>query len=144
MRRVFSILCVLLVVAFVVPMIAISVEAVETRASDYFMEDSCYLYKTSSTEFEAWFDVTGVDGMDEIGAKSIKIQRSSDGTNWTDMKTYTKESYPSLIAKNTAFHDGCVTYTATAGYYYRAYVVFYAKNGTGSATLGRYTSKLKM
>lgn len=144
MKKLISSICVLLIIALVLPMTVLAAMDQVNRASDYFMMDGCFLSKNSSTEFDVWFDVTGVDGMDEIGVKSIKIQRSSDGSTWTDMKTYTKEAYPNLIAKNTAFHDGCVTYTATAGYYYRAYVVFYAKNGTGSATLGRYTSKLKM
>lgn len=141
MKKFTKLICLLVIIALLIPM---SVSATEDRASLYFAADSCYLYKTSSTSFQVWFDVTGVDGMDELGTSVIKVQRSSDGSTWTDMKTYTKESYPSMTDTNTGHHGGYVTYSGSAGYYYRAYVKFYAKKGTGSAALDRYTSKLKL
>lgn len=132
-------ICFLLIISLVLPVTAF---AAEDRASNYFATDSCYLYKTSSTSFQVWFDVTSVGGMDELGTSVITVQRSSDGSAWTDMKTYTKESYSQMITTNAVTHSGYVTYTGTAGYYYRAYIKFYAKKGSGSATLGRYTSKM--
>ena len=82
--------------------------------------------------------------MDELGASEIKIQRSSDGVNWTTMKTYTKESYSNLICENTGSHAACVSYTGTAGYYYRAKITLYAKKGTGSAEWYRDTSSMQL
>lgn len=134
-------ICFLLIISLVLPMNAF---AAEDRASNYFAADSCYLYKTSSTSFQVWFDVTSVGGMDELGTSVITVQRSSDGSTWEDMKTYAKESYSQMITKNAVTHSGYVTYTGSAGYYYRAFVKFYAKKGTGSATLGRYTYQLKL
>lgn len=139
MKKFTCLICIILIVSLVLPTAAL---AAEDRASEYFAADSCYLYKTSSTSFQVWFDVTSVAGMDELGTSVIKVQRSSDGSTWTDMKTYTKESYSQMIATNTVTHSGYVTYTGAAGYYYRAYVKFYAKKGSGSASLPRYTSKM--
>ena len=121
-----------------------SVYAAEPRASDYFLSSSVYLHKTSSTTFEAWFEVNCLGIMDEVGASVVKIQRSSDGENWTTMRTYTKASYTSMTDTNTSAHYSCVSYTGTAGYYYRAYIVLYAKKGTGTGEIYRYTSSIKL
>lgn len=110
-------------------------EAVSPWASSYFMSRSAYLWKTSNSAFQVWFDVGAIAGMSELGASIIKIQRSSDNSNWTTMKTYTKEDTPSLIGYNTSNHASHVptssSYSGTPGYYYRAYVQFYAKNTSG-------------
>jgi hypothetical protein len=119
-----------------------AMENVSPKASDYFMASSTYLWKVNSTTFEAWFDIDALDGMEELGASSIKIQRSSDRVNWTTMYTYTKELYPHLIAENTVSHSGYVTYTGSPGYYYRAVVTYYAKKGTGTGYSTKYTSSM--
>ena len=117
-------------------------EESSTWSSAFFTSHLQYLYKTSSTKFQAWFEVTGMRTMDKIGAKEIKIQRSSDNENWTTMATYSMDSYSSLICENTSTHSACVTYTGTRGYYYRAYIKLYAKDSTGSGTWARYTSSI--
>lgn len=114
------------------------------RSSSYFFRYSVFLYQTSATTFEAWFDVGAVGMMDELGASVIKIQRSSDGENWTTMRTYRKASYPSMICENTSAHTYGYSYTGTAGYYYRAYITLYAKKGTGFGEMYEYTSVLKL
>lgn len=125
---------------------AIPANAVETgaeRSSSFFARSSVYLYETTSTTFQAWFEVTGMRTMDKIGAKEIKIQRSSDNENWTTVKTYSMDDYYStLICENTAGHAACVTYTGTRGYYYRAYIKLYAEDETGTAVWNRYTSSI--
>lgn len=141
MKRFTRFVCIFLVTSM---LLAIPAFAAEARASNYFIKSSVYLEKTSSTTFEAWFDVDAIGIMDELGASVIKIQKSSDGTSWTTMKTYTKETYSSLICEDTASHAACVTYTGTTGYYYRAYIILYAKNSTGSGEWYRYTSSLKL
>lgn len=137
-------ICILLIIALVFPMTAFASEIAEPRASNYFAAESCYLDKTSDTEFDVWFEATGVGTMDEIGASTVQIQRSTDGSNWTTVKTFSKASYSEMIDKNTTAHCCGLSYTGTKGYYYRAYVQFYAKKGTGSAVLDRYTSKIKL
>ena len=117
-------------------------EVAEPRASSFFIKSSVYLCNVSGASFEAWFDVTGLGTMDKIGANFIKIQRSSDGENWTTMRTFTKESYSNLVGQNTTTHAAGVSYTGTRGFYYRAYIQLYAKNSTGYGTWDRYTSAL--
>lgn len=143
MKKFIQFICVILIFALVLPMTAFATEASTRRASEFFWTDSCYLQEMSSTEFRVWFDVTGTDIMDEIGTSVIIVQRSSDGSSWTDVKTYTKESYSQMVAYNTVQHSDYVTYSsAKSGYSYRACVKFYAKNSSGSAGLYRYTTPI--
>lgn len=129
-----------LVMVLTVP--AFAAEPVQPRASSFFMQSSVYLCNISGSYFEAWFNVTGTGIMDEIGAKYIKIQQSSDGTNWTTVKTYSMENYPSLIGDNTTTHAAGVSYVGTPGYYYRAHIRLYAKNSSGTGQRDRYTSSI--
>ena len=133
--------CFLLIAAL---LLATPVFAAEPRASDYFLSSSVYLHKTSGTTFEAWFEVNCLSIMDEVGASVVKIQRSSDGVNWTTMRTYNKESYTSMTDTNTSAHYSCVSYTGTAGYYYRAFIILYAKKGNGTGEVYRYTASIKL
>lgn len=108
-------------------------------ASNYFMGFGANLEEASSSSFEVWFSVSAVSTMTKLGVNYIDIERSSDGVNWSVVKTYTKEAYSSLVASNTGYHSGHVTYSnMQSGYQYRAYVDFYAKNSTGSASYGVY------
>lgn len=141
MKRFIRCTCLILAMALVLAFPAFAAETVEPRGSKYFISSSVYLYNFSGTSFDAWFDVTGTGTMDEIGVNFIKIQRSSDGSNWTTVRTYTKESYPHLIDDNTAFHAACVSYTAAGGYYYRAFIQLYAKKGVNTATMNTYTAR---
>lgn len=136
-----KILCIVLAVLL---LSTSTVFAAEPRASDYFLSSCVYLHKTSNTTFEAWFEVECLSGMDEVGASVIKIQRSSDGENWTTMRTYTKEAYSNLIDTNTGCHASCVSYTGTVGYYYRAFITIYAKKGNGTGEVYRYTASIKL
>ena len=136
--------CVSLLLAFSL-MLAIPARAAdtaETRASDFFMGSSVYLCNVSGTSFEAWFSVTAVRGMDVIGAKTIKIQRSSDGSNWTTVKTFSMDTYSGMVDYDTVTHATGVSYTGNGGYYYRAYYKLYAKDETGSGVWNRYSSSL--
>ncbi len=132
----------LLIFSMVIPMPAYAGE-ITPRGSDYFHTRSCYLWSTSSTEFQVWFDVTAVRGMDRLGVQTIKVQRSTDNENWTTVKTYSMDDYAVMTDYNTSNHNGCVTYSnRQAGYYYRAYVLFYAKSGSGTAVYNDYTSSI--
>lgn len=142
MKRFAKCVCIILSLAMLLAVPAYATEALNTRASSFFMKSSVYLYETSGTTFQAWFDVTGMRIMDKIGAKEIKIQRSSDNENWSTMRTYSMTDYSSLICENTSTHSACVTYTGTSGYYYRAYITLYAKDSTGTGTWTRYTSSI--
>lgn len=144
MKRFTQFVSLILIASMLLVLPAYATESVTPKSSSFFGELSTYLYKTSSTQFRVWFEVTAVGGMDELGVSYIEVQRSTDKTNWTPMKTYSKDSYSQMIGYNTGNHCNYVTYTATSGYYYRAYVKFYAKNSSGTAYYSAYTSSLQM
>lgn len=129
---------------FAAEKLAATDENANARSSSYFGRSSVFLYQTASTTFEAWFDVSAVGMMDELGASVIKIQKSSDGVNWTTIRTFTKEAYPSMICENTSAHANGYTHIGISGYYYRAYITLYAKKGTGFGEVYEYTSVLKL
>lgn len=121
-----------------------AIEVGNSKGSSYFTASSVYLWKTSDTTFEAWFDVTATRGMDELGASSITIQKSYDGVTWESMVTYTKETTPKLICANTVAHSECVRYAGTSGRYYRAMIILYAKDGTSIGEMIEYTPTLQL
>lgn len=141
MKRFAQFVCVLMaaVLLFTTPAFA-----AESRASNFFMMTSTYLDQTTGANFEVWFDVTAVGVMGELGVKTIKVQRSLDKSDWETVKTYSKSDYSQMVDFNTGAHADCVTYSGSYGYYYRAYVTFYAKNSTGSGTYSCYTASLDL
>ena len=141
MKRFVRSICLVLAIAMVLAVPAFAAETVEPRGSSYFGKSSVFICNVSGNTFEAWFDVTGVHGMDELGVNFIKIQRSSDGSTWTTVRTYTKENYPHLVDNDTTYHTAGVSYTATRGYYYRVFVQLYAKEGVNTATMNEYSAK---
>ena len=144
MRKINRCLC--LVVA-VIMVLANPVYAQEpsTRASAYISSYDSFLYKSASNQIQVWFNVTGAGRIDELGASEIKVQRSSTGTgDWVTMKTYYPEDYPEMISENAFYLNTYVTYTGTAGYYYRAIVTFYGKKGNGSGEIIDYAEVLRL
>lgn len=128
-----------------IPAFAQTREEVSTWSSAFFMRHLQYLYKITSVQFEVWFEVTAVSGMDELGASVIKVQRSANGTSgWETTKTYYKENYSQMICKDTCAHTACVSYVGTPGYYYRALITYYAKNSSGIGKYSLYTSTMQL
>lgn len=141
MKRFARIVCLIIVFSIFMAIPAYATEQTQ-RASSYFSSYRAYCNKESATVLRVYFSVLGAGIMDELGTSTIKVQRSSDGTNWTTMRTYTKEDYPQMIDTDATFHSGYVTYPATSGYYYRAHVTFYAKDSSGTGKLYYYTDKV--
>lgn len=140
MKRFLRSVCLLMAVVTLLSTTAFAAESGNARASDYFAMTSTYIDRYDDDELEIWFDVTAVDRMDVLGVRYIKLQRSTDRTNWTTVKTYDKADYSQMTCTNTAAHADCVTYSGSSGYYYRAYVEFYAKVGNGTGVYSRYTA----
>ena len=143
MKQLLKCICFLLIISMVIPY-PVSAQSSNTRASNYFACSSVYLYKTSDTTFQAWFDVTALGYMDELGACEIQIQRSKSGSTWLTFATVTKESNTNLVKSNALSYASCVSYTGTVGYYYRAIITLYAKNSSGSAEMVEYTAILQL
>lgn len=146
MKNTLRTICMILVLSLVLAMPAYADSTVEPRGSAFFGSYGTDLYKASSTSFEIWFDVdSNVATMDVLGVSEIIVYRSADQQSWTEMRTYDMEDYPEMVDDNTASHAGYVTYNyATPGYYYTAYITFYAKNSTGIGERDVYTEILRM
>ena len=146
MRNCMRIICVILVLSMTLVFPVYADSDIEPRGSMFFAAYGAYLYKTSSTSFEVWFEVdSNAAWMDEIGVSLIEVYRSSDQEHWTLMKTYEKEDYPSMTDTNTSGHLDCVPYDyATPGYHYMAFVQFYARDSRGVGETGIYTYVLHM
>ena len=139
MKRFVKCLCLILALSFC---LVVPAAAAETApySSNYFMSRDAYLWRTSSTSCEAWFEVTAMRGMAELGALHVDIERSSDGVNWYVVETYHRDDFSNLIAYNTGNHCSYVTFSEMKpGYQYRMYVELYAKGTDGnSGSSGAY------
>lgn len=69
---------------------------------------------------------TGNEEMSEIGFIDIKIQRSSDRTNWTTEKTVSDK----IKEDATTYSLANYAVTVQGGYYYRVQLTHYAKEDT--------------
>lgn len=121
----------ILVLALICP---VGANAVEPRASDYLSAYGAYIYPGGAGIVQVWFDVTGTGTMDEIGALSIMIYESSDGTNWEWVYTHKHTTTFKMLTYNDYSYVSHVNYVGTAGKYYKAYVCFWAgKDGNGDS-----------
>ena len=139
MKRFVKCLCLILAMSFCLVIPAAAEEAAP-YGSSYFSSRDAYLWRTSSTSCQAWFEITATRGMAELGADYIEIERSSDGVNWSYVTTFDSSDYSNMIANNTSDHCSYVTFSEMEpGYQYRMYVNLYAKDSTGNiATSGKY------
>ena len=69
---------------------------------------------------------TGSEEMSEIGFIDIKIERSSDRTNWTTEKTVSDKIKEDAVTYSLANY----AVTVQGGYYYRVTLTHYAKEQT--------------
>lgn len=142
MKRVLKLICIVLSLSMLLAIPAQAAETGNARESSFFSNSAVYLYKQSGNTFQAWFEVTCVRTMDKVGAKEIKIQRSTDNETWSTMATYTMDNYSALIRSNAVGHDACITYIGSSGYYYRAQYKLYAKDETGTGVWTRTSESI--
>lgn len=134
MKRFTRMVCLILIMSMVLAVPAMAAE----RASNFFGSHSCYLWEISDSQFQVWFDVTAVRGMDVLGASEIVVQRSTDRVNWESVATYS-----GFYGYDTSHYGACATYSsASPGYYYRARVTFYAQDGSDRGYYTDYTSSI--
>lgn len=137
MKKYIRIICVVMVALLLLAM-PICAEEGSTYSSIFFGAYDSAIYASGRT-LEIWFDVVGNGMMDEIGVSNIKLQRSSNGSSWSTVKNFYPEDYPQMICEDTSIAYDYVSYTGSYGYYYRAYVTFYAKNSRGSGKTFQYS-----
>ena len=146
MKRFTRLICMILVCGLLLAVPAQAVEVADSRASAFFAAYATDLYRASATSFHICFDVTANGGAkDVLGVSEILLYRSADQQSWSQIKMYSKDAYAGMVDYNTGSHTGYVTYNfASSGYYYRAYITFYAKNSTGIGERYVYTEILRM
>lgn len=143
MKRFCRIICTFLAISILVVSPAYAAEDAAPYASCFFRSTRTSLEQCADSAFRVWFEVSASCGLkDELGASEIIVQRSSDGVNWESIKTYTPTRYSQMIAYDVTFHAGYVVHAGTQGYYYRAYVTYYAKNSTGTGYMYEYSDVL--
>ena len=140
MKRFVKGISVMLVCLMLLSTAAIAAEPVEPRGSDFFAYSSVYFWRKTGQTYEIWFDVTTKGMMQEVGARKIVVQRSTDGANWVTARTILKEDYPHMTTTNNIGYANCVTFAATNGYCYRAIVYLYARNSTGVGIMRETTA----
>ena len=115
------------------PVSAAMPDTVEPCASYYLTSYSAYVYVTDSGEVQVWYDVMGTGWMDEIGALSIRLYESTDGTNWTWVETFNHEDHEGMLIYDDYYISSHVSYpNGSPSKQYKAYVGIWAgKNGDG-------------
>ena len=102
---------------------SIPAHAVEARASDRIA------YSTA-----IYFSVRATGIMKKIGASSVAVQRNS-GSGWTTEYTFNTNNTPTLLVENSDWNGMVLTYSPRfTGVEYRAVVMIYVKDATGSST----------
>lgn len=138
LKKTIRFVAVLLVLA---TLFAVPAQAAGTSvyASRYFVSYGTYIHVVEGNHLQIWFEMVGTDIMNKIGVSEIIIKRSSDNQNWTNVYWYYPEDYSSMMVSNEGDHVGYVPFYGTHGYYYKAYVTFYAKDSAGVGTICDYT-----
>lgn len=136
-------LAILMIIALVLPIGASAAvsETAQPYSSAYLSSYNAYVYLPGGNEVRVYFNVEGTGYMDEIGALTIELHESTDGSNWSWVTSFTHDSTPGMLSYNDDFHSSYVSYNGVAGRYYKAYVCVWAgKNGSGNS---RYFWTLK-
>ena len=124
-----KVIAILLLVVMLCP---VEVFAAESRASSYLSSYSAYVYPAGWGKVQVWFEVSGTNDMDEIGALEIRLYESKDNETWTWVKTFEHQDYSGMLGYDDYYHAGHIQYNGTIGRYYKAYVCVWAgKNGAG-------------
>ena len=135
----------LLVFVLAVPMEAAAAvqEPVMPMASDYFKSYNGYTTALGSGRIGVSFTVNGVNKMDKLGSTSIAVYESTDNATFTYVATFWSSSYSSMMGQNTLSHGTTLSYSGTAGRYYKAYINIRAEKDGGYATRGYWTNTTK-
>lgn len=130
-----KIIALLVIISLITPCAvnASTVDYSQPYASKYLSVYSAYVYVTNSGEVQVWFDVMGTGTMDEIGSLSIMLYESSDGTNWTLVKTFLHDSTSDMLFEDDYYVSSHVSWAnGSTSKQYKAYVCVWAgKNGSG-------------
>lgn len=107
---------------------------VAPASSAYFSSYTTYIEQESGSRIlKLGYDVTSVGSMQNLGAERMQVLRSTDRINWTIVNSFYSDDYPSMLRNSAGVaHAYSRTYRATAGYYYKIYVTYYAFKSTNN------------
>lgn len=123
-----KLLSILLTLGMISTLLCVSVSA---RSSAYLNGYRAVLTADPHGEMVISVDVTGVGYMPEIGATTIYVYESTDGTDFHRVATYESSAYPEMMGSGSIFYEDVITYQGTVGRYYYAKVFVYAGDSTG-------------
>ena len=125
----------LLLVAALITSSTMPVSAATPKSTMFIEVQSTSLDRTANTELKVFYSVASWTLLEKLGVFSISIQRSSDQQTWQTESAFYYFNNPEFVGENTGVHSGNFYYNGTRGYYYRAYIVFFAsKDGSGEKT----------
>jgi len=113
-------------------------DGISPRASAYIDNYYAYVHSPAYGEAQVWIEIKANVTSDKVGATSVTLQRSDDGVNWSNVKTFYSSSYTNLMATNTIANVTHVDKSVTRGYY-RAGVNFYVEDNGGSDSVYYFT-----
>lgn len=97
-------------------------ETVTPRASYYLAAYTAYVCAMGGGNLEIWFEVTGTDIQEYLGALSVRLYESTDNVNWYLVETFLHNEHDQMLATNAWQHINYVEYDGVVGRYYKAYV----------------------
>lgn len=122
-------LVVLLVTILIFSTIAAGVAS--ARTSLYLRHYDISLSAEDNCKIRVSYKVDGTGEMTKIGAQTIVVEKRN-GTAWEHYQTYRGDSRDDFYSYNTDIHKSSFTFTGVPGNQYRATLVSYAGNNSGS------------
>lgn len=111
---------------------SLTCSAVEPRASRYFSILTAVITPQGGNKMAVSYSVTATGSMTKLGAYSIRLEEEIDEDVWVTSTTAYGSKNPSFYSYNSVSHDGTYTFTGIPGVKYRAVLVAYASNSSGS------------
>ena len=111
---------------------SLTCSAVEPRASKYFDVLSVTVTPQGGNKMAVSYSVGATGTMTKLGAYSIRIEEEISSSTWVTSFTAYGSKDPSFYSYNSFNHAGSYTFTGIPGVKYRAVLVAYASNSSGS------------
>lgn len=112
------------------------------RSSNYLNSYMAGVTVKSNGKVIVTVDVTAVKNCTKIGARDIYLYESTDGVNFTCVKTFNYLNYPNMTGSGFTYARDAVSYSGISGRYYFANVYVYAADASGSASR-LYTTSIR-
>lgn len=117
-------------------------ETVAPNASLLLRDYSATISAISSSQFKVTFEAYGTQQLDTIGASSITIYASSDGSNWSSIQTVSGLS--GMTASQKSSYKSFVTFDGDGEFYYMAKVTIIGMKGSTTETRNVYTGTIHL